>query len=101
MIKDNACPAALEGKSVELKQIYVLESGYGQGLGKLLFKDAMKAARGLNAHWLWLSVSDINHRAQAFYKKLGFEVAGTGPTFNVGSDRLTSTVMTKRVKSTA
>lgn len=83
--------------SMELKQIYILAHHYGTGLGRQLYNDAIKRAQGMGKTWLWLSVSDINDRAKSFYAKLGFEAVGAGPTFEVGTDRLTSTTLAKRI----
>ena len=84
----------LDGESSELKQIYILSSEYGTGLGKFLFESASEVARNAGRKWLWLSVSDINYRAQAFYKKLDFQSIGPGSAFEVGTDQLSSTIMT-------
>lgn len=93
LVKHHACPIALEGRSSELKQIYTLSSEYGSGVGKLLFEDCVQRIRENQASWVWLAVSNINYRAQAFYLKLGFEAIGDGPTLSVGADQLTSTIM--------
>lgn len=93
ILADKACPAPLEGASTELKQIYLRSSEYGAGLAARLFEHATDTARSQGNQWLWLSVSDKNLRAQAFYGKLGFVTVGTGPTFDVGSDQLTSTLL--------
>jgi hypothetical protein len=47
--------------------------------------------------WIWQSVSDRNRRAQSFYRKLAFEPLGAGPVLDVGSDRLTSTIMARAI----
>ena len=67
------------------------------GLGKTLFEVACDTVRSAGHQWMWLCVSDINERAKAFYKKHAFEPVGPGPVFEVGSDRLTSTVMALRM----
>ncbi len=100
-LKDTPCPHSLDGTSAELKQIYILSSEYGAGLGRLLFEDAMKALTARSIEWMWLSVSDKNTRAQAFYDKLNFKTIGTGPRFEVGTDRLTSTVLAKSISRLA
>lgn len=97
LIKEVECPILLGENSIELKQIYILSSEYGLGLGKMLYDDVMKTVQKRSIKWLWLSVSDINFQAQSFYKKLNFNAIGKGPEFEVGSDKLTSTIMAKRV----
>ncbi|MDN5211275.1 GNAT family N-acetyltransferase [Fulvivirgaceae bacterium BMA12] len=93
VVSHHPCPVPLEGLSSELKQLYILSSEYGTGLGKSLFGQACETARNAGSTWLWLCVSDINYRAQAFYKKQDFKPVGKGPVFEVGTDRLSSTVM--------
>lgn len=95
ILQDVPCPASLTGKSVELKQIYILQTAYGSGLGKYLFDDACASAKSFDAVWMWLAVSDINHRAQSFYRKLDFMRVGVGPQLIVGTDRLNSSLLAK------
>lgn len=97
LVRHHECPVKLGGASSELKQIYILAGEYGSGVGRALMDDAMECVRNADRSWIWLSVSDLNRRAQAFYRKLDFEPLGTGPVFNVGSDRLTSTILAREV----
>lgn len=97
LLKHHDCPAPLAGGSSELKQIYILARAYGSGVGRSLFDDAVDCVRDAGRSWMWLSVSDRNLRAQAFYRKLAFERLGPGPVFDVGTDRLTSTMMAREV----
>lgn len=98
LVKHHACPIPLEGISSELKQIYVLSSAYGKGLGAALFDHAVTAVRSSGSKWVWLCVSDINYRAQAFYMKLGFAKVGSGPILQVGRDSLSSSILTKDLR---
>jgi GNAT superfamily N-acetyltransferase len=97
LIKHHNCPIPINGASSELKQIYVLSSEYGRGTGKLLFDDAIRCTKNSQSSWIWLIVSDYNQRAQSFYSKRQFESLGAGPELIVGTDRLSSTVMTLKV----
>ncbi|MEM7707820.1 MAG: GNAT family N-acetyltransferase [Pseudomonadota bacterium] len=97
MTREGACPIALLGGSLELKQIYVRASEFGAGLGPRLLTESLRQASVLGKKWLWLSVSDLNARAQAFYEKHNFEAVGTGPLFQVGEDQLSSTLMAREV----
>ncbi|MBL4871200.1 MAG: GNAT family N-acetyltransferase, partial [Robiginitomaculum sp.] len=101
LLRENNCPISLEGPSTELKQIYILKNHYKKGLGKLLYDDAIHTMYQNGARYVWLSVSDINYRAQNFYKELEFTAVGPGPVFKVGYDRLTSTIMTKKLHTHA
>ena len=97
LIKHVDCPIALDAGSSELKQIYVLRSAYGGGLGRSLYEHAVAAIAAADRKWVWLCVSDINYRAQAFYRKLGFTKLGAGPVLEVGSDRLDSSILAREV----
>ena len=97
MVKHQACPVAIGAKSSELKQIYVLRSAYGSGLGRALFDHAVSTIRSADALWVWLCVADNNHRAQAFYDKLGFDRLGSGPVLEVGNDRLRSSILARKL----
>lgn len=93
VLRQQSCPITDHVPAYELKQIYLMAEAYGTGIGKALFEDAVAEARAGGAKCLWLSVSDKNIRAQRFYQKLGFSVAGRGPDFHVGTDRLTSQIL--------
>jgi ribosomal protein S18 acetylase RimI-like enzyme len=67
---------------VELRRIYVLDRCKGGGLAKALLDTVVTAAAGSKR--LLLGVNRDNQRAQAFYRKHGFAVAGTR-TFTVGA----------------
>lgn len=93
LVNHQTSPIDLGSESSELKQIYVLSSAYGDGLGRALYDHALEIIRSAGRYWVWLCVSDINYRAQAFYDKLGFENVGAGPVLEVGGDKLKSSVL--------
>lgn len=97
IIKHHRCPHELEVKSTELKQIYVLSSFFGSGLGIKLFDSAVIQAKNNRSEALWLCVSDTNYRAQSFYNKLGFARVGDGPDLTVGDEVLTSSILILRI----
>jgi len=97
LVKHHGCPLPLIGESSELKQLYVVARAYGSGVGQALFEDAVRSVQRAGGSWIWLSVSDLNYRARAFYRKLSFEPLGKGPIFEVGSDRPTSTIMARKI----
>ncbi len=97
MTRDEACSVPLPGGSLELKQVYVRASEFGSGLGQRLLADALHQTSTAGKAWLWLSVSDLNDRAKAFYMKHAFQAVGIGPVFRVGEDRLSSTLMARKV----
>ena len=96
LLLDADCPVRLDGSAAELKQLYVMPSEYGSGLGRRLFEHALEAAGEAGRRWLWLCVVDHNERAQRFYRRLGCAVIGRGPVLALGTERLTSQIMSRR-----
>lgn len=78
--------------SIELWRFYVDQRWHGRGLAALLMDGAKQRARHRGARSLWLGVWERNARAQAFYRKHGFERVGR-QVFVVGSDPQTDDVM--------
>jgi ribosomal protein S18 acetylase RimI-like enzyme len=62
--------------AVELKQLYLLKQAHGTGLGRELMDWVLDEARRRGAERIALSVWEDNHRAQAFYRRYGFEDRG-------------------------
>ncbi|MFI2105608.1 GNAT family N-acetyltransferase [Isoptericola sp. NPDC019693] len=88
------------GPYAELSKIYVHPDQLGGGIAGRLLEAAVSAARELGAAGgvdapLWLGTNGQNARAQAFYRKHGFEVAGTR-TYDVGGVRHDDVVMLHR-----
>jgi diamine N-acetyltransferase len=59
-----------------LHQLYVLAAHHGDGVGRQLMEWTLATVRADGAAELYLSVYIDNHRAQRFYRKLGFEKVG-------------------------
>ena len=84
------------GPYVELSKIYVHPDVLGGGVAAQLLDAAVSAAAELGGDApLWLGTNGRNARAQAFYRKHGFEVAG-GRTYDVGGVRHDDVVMVRR-----
>jgi ribosomal protein S18 acetylase RimI-like enzyme len=79
-------------RAIEIKRFYVDRPWKGRGLAQALMAEVENAARRRGAHELWLGVWERNPRAQAFYRKCGFEKVGT-QIFVVGDDPQTDHVM--------
>ena len=62
--------------ALELHRLYVDTSTKGTGVAKALMDEALAWARGKSAKVMYLSVWENNARAQAFYKRYGFEHVG-------------------------
>ncbi|MET0453811.1 MAG: GNAT family N-acetyltransferase [Mycobacterium sp.] len=69
--------------AIELSKMYVLPDGHGAGVAAALMTAAIVRAQSLPAACIWLGVNQENQRAQRFYGKHGFTVAGT-KTFRLG-----------------
>jgi GNAT superfamily N-acetyltransferase len=81
-----------EQGSIELWRFYVDKAWHGQGVAAGLMDAAKQRARRRGATTLWLGVWERNARAQAFYRKHGFDKVGS-QVFVVGSDPQTDDVM--------
>jgi diamine N-acetyltransferase len=77
-------PIEIALDDIELKRIYVLERAHGGGLAGELMARALGDARALGKRRMLLGVYGGNRRAQRFYEKQGFAVAGTRQ-FQVGN----------------
>jgi ribosomal protein S18 acetylase RimI-like enzyme len=62
--------------AIELKQLYLLREAHGTGLATRLMDWALAESRTRGARRMALSVWTDNHRAQAFYRRYGFEDRG-------------------------
>ena len=65
-----------EPGALELHRLYVDSALKGAGVARKLTDEVRAWARGNNAPALYLSVWENNLRAQAFYKRYGFEHVG-------------------------
>lgn len=70
--------------AVELSKIYVLPESHGGTTSAALLQAVLDYALDCGAHCLWLGVNQQNQRAQRFYGKHQFTVAGT-KTFTLGA----------------
>lgn len=88
-------PAGIATRNpVEIKRFYVDKPWHGLGVARQLMDAVENHTRARDAHELWLGVWERNERAQAFYRKCGFEPVGT-QVFVVGTDPQTDRVMLK------
>ncbi|MBX3560258.1 MAG: GNAT family N-acetyltransferase [Sphingomonas sp.] len=78
--------------SLEIRQLYILTPWQGAGIAAALMDWAIGAARERGAPALFLSVWEKGARAIAFYRKHGFEIAGSAP-FTLGASVMIDPVM--------
>ena len=82
--------------AAELSKMYVLPDRHGAGVADALMSAALVHATYLDARCLWLGVNEKNQRAQRFYAKHDFVVAGTR-TFQVGDQLEHDFVMVRQL----
>lgn len=75
---DQRSPVDIEcRRPMELKRIYVREGHHGQGVSDSLFNASIEHARTRGYDAVWLGTNQENHRALAFYGRMGFVKVGT------------------------
>jgi ribosomal protein S18 acetylase RimI-like enzyme len=93
-LREGPAPDCVGGpRPIELWRFYVERAWQGRGVAQMLMAATIEAATARGAGTVWLSVWERNHRAQAFYRKSGFEDRGE-KAFILGTDRQTDRVMT-------
>jgi ribosomal protein S18 acetylase RimI-like enzyme len=71
--------------AIELSRLYVEQNVLGAGVGAALMQACLDAARRAGFQAIFLGVWEHNPRAQAFYRKWGFERVGEH-VFQMGDD---------------
>ena len=66
-------PRIAGSEAIEISRLYAEQQVIGKGIGKALMLASIDFAREKGKDWIWLGVWEHNHRAIAFYKKMGFE----------------------------
>ncbi|MCU0346292.1 MAG: GNAT family N-acetyltransferase [Saprospiraceae bacterium] len=62
----------------KMERLYFLAEFHGLGLAQQLFDFNLNIAKQAKQAGVWLYVWKENHRAVAFYDKMGFEIVGKG-----------------------
>lgn len=85
-IHSHQAPACITGaKPIELVRLYVDQKFQGSGVATDLMQTCLDEARSLGHRTIYLGVWEHNHRAQFFYFKWNFRVAGSH-VFQMGTD---------------
>ena len=81
---------------IQLVRLYLRRQYYGRNLGNALMKACLEKAGSKGFESVWLSTWELNHRANAFYKKWDFEVVGRAK-FKVGCDIQNDFIFARRI----
>jgi ribosomal protein S18 acetylase RimI-like enzyme len=73
----------LNGDEVEIKNIAVAPDFQGQGIGKLLLRDAVDRAKGRRFKTIIIGTADASIKLLSFYQKEGFGAFGVKRNFFV------------------
>jgi ribosomal protein S18 acetylase RimI-like enzyme len=83
-------------KPVELVRLYVDKQWLGRGVGEVLMRTCVDEARQSGFDSVWLGVWERNLRAQAFYRKWGFQAVGNH-VFQLGADAQNDILMERQI----
>ncbi len=83
--------------AIELARLYSLQQYLGHGIGAALIEACINYARSKAFKSIWLGSWKENHRGNAFYEKMQFEVLGN-KTFVVGSDIQEDYVFARQIR---
>jgi len=71
--------------TIELARLYSMQQYLGYGIGAALLEACLSYTRSRAFKSIWLGSWKENHRGNAFYAKMQFEIIGA-KTFALGSD---------------
>lgn len=71
-------------RSIELKRLYFSAEVHGLGLAAQLLRFNLELAAAMKYQRVYLSVWEFNHRAKAFYSKMGFVDTKVENPFPIG-----------------
>jgi diamine N-acetyltransferase len=92
MKKGEAPSCVTNSLTIELVRLYILPEYFGRGVGEALMRACLEEAKQAGFQTIWLGVWENNHRAQAFYRKFGFQVVGEH-IFQLGGDAQNDKIM--------
>lgn len=92
-LKSGDTPPCVKGSHpVELVRLYAAKEWIGRRVGEALMRACITEAEQKGYRTMWLGVWERNERAQRFYHKWGFQVAGEH-IFQLGTDPQTDWIM--------
>jgi diamine N-acetyltransferase len=94
---DGAVPDCVSGVApVEIERFYVDRQFHGKGVAQTLMQACFDRAKQSDHGTIFLGVWEHNHRAISFYRKCGFEVAGSH-VFQMGDEAQNDLWMERRL----
>lgn len=93
--KDSSEKMVTGDRCLEIARFYLLQEWIGRGVSKQMMQTVLDWARENGFDTIWLGVWEYNYRAQAFYKKWGFEHVGEH-VFPLGNDPQTDWVWQRK-----
>ena len=81
---------------IQLVRFYLRKDYYGRNVGNSLMGACLDTICSRGYRSVWLSTWELNHRANAFYKKWGFEIVGNAK-FTVGSDVQSDFIFARKI----
>jgi len=83
-------------KPIQLVRFYLRKDYYGRNVGNHLMQACLETALARGYQSVWLSTWELNHRANAFYKKWEYQLAGRAK-FKVGRDIQNDFIFARRI----
>ena len=83
-------------EALEIQRIYVLQKYQRKRIGLAMMQQALAVAKKIKKSQVWLGVWEKNLKAQAFYRKSGFEKVGSHD-FVLGNDIQTDYILVKEL----
>lgn len=96
LLKGSPDPSVTGPNPIEILRLYADSTRHGKGVGAALMDRSIQVAKERGFETIWLGVWERNARAQAFYRKYGFETVGQH-IFKLGADEQVDVIMSRRV----
>lgn len=82
--------------AIQLVKLYLRKKYYGRAVGDALMQTVIDRSRSGGYQSIWLSSWELNHRANAFYKRWQFKAVGR-QKFIVGSDIQNDFILSRKL----
>ena len=82
--------------AIQLVRLYLRKQYYGRFVGDVLMQTTLDQSRSRGYQFIWLSSWELNHRANAFYKRWQFKIVGS-QKFTVGSDIQNDFILSRKI----